>query len=119
MAITLNTLAYDQDSFVSNNKVLYTGPSHDFSNKDTLSLGRTAAKPTTDFAGVARSEVKRTKTVVLNGDSATTAEAIVTLTTSFPVGMLETDADSLVNDVSDFGLAANGNSLYWGHDINQ
>lgn len=119
MAITLNTLAYNQDSFVSNNKVLYTGPSHSFSVKDVISLGRTAAKPTATFAGVARSETKRTKTVVLNGDASTTGEAIVTLTTSFPVGMAEADADSLVNDVCDFGLATEGNALYWDHDINQ
>lgn len=117
MAITLNTLVYNQDTFVSNNKVLYTGPSNTFSVKDQLSLARTAAKPTSTFAGVARSEIKRTKTVTL-ADS-TTAEAIVTLSFALPVGMVEADADSLVNDVCDLGLATEGNALYWDHDINQ
>jgi len=117
MTITLNTLAYSQDASVTRDKVEYTGPSNTFAIKDKLSLARVAPKPTLTFDGVARAEVKRTKTVTLaNGK---TADAIVTATVSFPVGMAKADADALRDDVGDFLIGANGDSLMWAHDITQ
>jgi hypothetical protein len=115
MAITLNTLAYSQDAFVSKDRVLYTGPSNNFAIKDQLVLSRTAPKPTSTFRGVARAEVKRVKTVTL--DDGTKADAIVTQSTSFPVGMAKADADALRDDVGDFAIGADGDALYWSHDL--
>jgi hypothetical protein len=115
MSITLNTLAYGQDSFATPNKVVYVGPSHSFSVKDTLALSRVAPKPTKDFAGVARSEAKRTKTVTLGDGSQ--AEAIVTISCSLPVGMAEADADALRDDIGDFAIGADGKALFWKHDL--
>lgn len=115
MSITINTLAYEQDSNVSPNKVLYVGPSHTFSAKDLLSLARTAPKATATFRGVAKAEAKRTKTVTL--DDGSTADAIVTISCSLPVGMAKADADSLRDDVGDFALLTEGDNLFWKHDI--
>lgn len=115
MAITLNTLAYNQDSFVSSNKVLYTGPDNTFSVKDQLTLSRTAPKATTTFAGVARAEAKRTKTVTLADSS--TAEAIVTISCSLPVGMAKADADALRDDIGDFAISTDAEELFWDHDL--
>jgi len=115
MTITLNTLAYDQDSFVTPNKVKYTGPDHTFSVKDELSLSRVAPKPTTTFAGVARAEAKRTKTVTL--DDGSSADAIVTISCSLPVGITTTDANALRDDVGDFAISADCTTLFNNHDL--
>lgn len=115
MSITLNTLAYDQDSFATPNRVQYTGPSHTFSIKDTLSLSRVLPKPVNGFAGVARAEAKRTKTVTLA--DGTKADAIVTVSCSFPVGMAQADADALRDDIGDFAISAAGGTLFWKHDL--
>lgn len=115
MAITLNTLAYSQDTTVTKDKVDYTGPSNTFAVKDKLSLARTAPKPTISFRGVARSEAKRTKTVVLA--DGTTADAIISVNASLPVGMVKADADALRDDMGDFLIGADGDALMWSHDI--
>lgn len=115
MSITLNTVAYSQDSFETPNKVRYVSPTHTFTAKDILSLSRVAPKPTPDFAGVARAEAKRTKTVTLADGSK--AEAIVTISCSLPVGMAEADVTALRDDVGDFAISADAGSLFWKHDL--
>jgi hypothetical protein len=115
MSLTLNTLVYNQDSFTSPNKVQYTGPSNTFASKDLISLGRTAPKPTATYAGNARSEVKRTKTVTTGTDL--TADAIITVSCSLPVGMAQADVDALRNDVGDFLVSTEGGTLLWNHDL--
>lgn len=115
MTITLNTLAYNQDAFVSPNKVSYVGPSNTFSAKDQLILGRVAPKPTATFDGVARSSVKRVKTVTLA--SGAKADAIVEVSASLPVGMTQADVNSLRDDVGDFLISADAGTLLWNHDL--
>lgn len=115
VAFTINTLAYSQDTSISRDKVLYVGPSNTFATKDQWSLGRTAPKATTTFRGIARAEVKRTKTVTL--DDGTKADAIVTTNFSFPVGMSQADADALRDDQGDFLLSTDAGNLAWKHDI--
>lgn len=115
MSITLNTLVYNQDSFATPDKVIYNGPAHTFTMKDVLALSRTAPKKTATFAGVARAEAKRTKTVTLA--DGTTADAIVTFSVSLPVGMAQADADALRDDIGDFAISAAGGTLTWNHDL--
>lgn len=115
MSITLNTLVYDQDTPLSANKVPYHGPDHSFSVKDIFTLARTAPKPTASFRGVARSEAKRTKTVTL--DDGSTADAIVVVNFSLPVGMAQADADALRDDVGDFTISAQCGTLIWNQDL--
>lgn len=115
MSITINTVAYSQDSFVTPNKVRYTSPTNSFTNRDELSLARTAPKATADFAGVARAEVKRVKTVETG--PLTRADAIITLSCSLPVGMSHDDVTALLNDVGDFALMAECDALFWKHDL--
>lgn len=117
MSITLNTLVYTYDSPINKNKVQYLGPDHTYSVKDIITLGRTDPKPTATFDGVARTEMKRTKTVTLaSGD---TADAIFTVTSSIPVGIVTADADALRDDVGDFAVSAAGASLVNTALINQ
>lgn len=115
MAITLNTLVYNQDSFATPNRVVYTGPAHSFTIKDIIALSRTAPKPVKDFAGVAKAEMKRTKTVTLS--DGTRADAIITVSCSLPVGMSKADADALRDDVGDFAISSAADTLFWNHDM--
>lgn len=117
MAITLNTLVYNQDSYATPNRVVYVGPSNTFSVKDVLSLARTAPKPTATFAGVAKAEVKRTKTVTLS--DGTKHDAILTGTCSLPVGMSKTDADALRADLGAALSGAVADALFWNGKLNQ
>jgi hypothetical protein len=115
MPITLNTVDFSQDSFQNPNKVSYTSSGNSFTEKDSLSLGRTAPKPTSTFRGVAKSEVKRTKTMTL--DDSTLWDAIVTVNIALPVGIAEADATALLNDVGDFLISADATTLAYNHDI--
>lgn len=115
MALTINTLAYNQDSFLSQDKVQYTGPSHTFQDKDTLVLGRTAPKPTSTFAGMARSLIKRVKTVTLADGSR--VDAMITTETAFPVGAADAIIDGMRDDMGDFLISADAGNLIKKHDI--
>lgn len=117
MSITLNTRAYSQDSFRAADKVRYTGPDNTFAVKDILDLGRGDPKPNGSYRGNARVEVKRTKTVVVDTVSGATADAILTVSASLPVGMSETDVDDLRDMVGDFLVSTEGNDLFWKRDL--
>lgn len=114
MSMTISTKTYAQDS-VQKDIAVYAGPANTFSVKDTLTLKRTAPKPTKDFAGVARASAKFTKTV--STGTLTTADAIVEVSVSLPVGMSEANVTSLEADLVSFvGLAA-FHDLNWKQDI--
>lgn len=116
MTITVNTKAYDQDS-TGIDVVGYRGPAHTFSMKDYLQLKRVAPKSSSSFAGVSRVTAKFSRTVVLNSDPTKTAEAIVEVTTSLPVGMAEADIDSIRDDMGDFLLLQPADDLFLKQDL--
>lgn len=115
MSVTLNTLAYSQDSFQTPNRVLYAGPSNTFQVKDHLVLSRTAPKPSGTFLGMARAQVKRVKTLTL--DTGLKADAIITVDIAIPVGAANADIDALRDDVGDFMISADAGSLIKNHDL--
>lgn len=115
MAIILNTVSFEMDTYQTPNRVNYVSPTNTFTAKDVLSLARTPAKPGGGTRGVARASVKRTRTVTL--DDGTKQDAIVEITCSLPVGMSKTDADALRDDVGDFAISAAGDALFWKHDL--
>lgn len=117
MSITINTVAFTLDTFLSPNKVTYTTPAHSVSNEDTLTLGRTDPKPSGTFRGVMRAEARRAKTVTL--DDLSKAVAIITTSVSLPVGVSEADVDAIRDDLGDFLISAEGKKLLWNRDINQ
>lgn len=95
MSITVSTKSYNQDR-IQPDAILYTGPANTLSISDTIELKRVYPKPTKDFAGVARPAIKLVRTVTL-ADS-TKADAILTISGSFPVGISTVDADALIDD---------------------
>lgn len=115
MSITLNTLAYTQDPALNANLVPYIGPANTHTVKDQLVLGRTAPKPTSTFRGMARSSVKRAKTLTL--DDGSKADAIINVSVSIPVGAATADVNALRDDVGDFLISADAGTLINNHDL--
>lgn len=115
MSITLNTKAYSQDAQISADAVQYVGPANTFAVKDRILLTRTAPKPTKDFAGMARCRGKVFRTVTLA--DASTAEAVVDVYVSTPVGMADADVNSLIDDAGDLILSAAFLDVVKKHDL--
>lgn len=107
MTLTVNAKAFNADSF-DVNAVGYFGPAHTQSVKDDIQLARTAPKPTTVFSGVGRTTSKLTRTATLTGALTPTAEAILSISGSWPVGMAGADIDSMCNDLGAFLSSASG-----------
>lgn len=106
MSLSINTKTYTADSF-DKNRVIYAGPSNTVTVKDTFNLSRVAPKPTKDFAGVARSSGKLTRTLtVTNGGVSSAADGIVDFQTSIPVGAAAADIDAFLNDLGAFIASA-------------
>lgn len=97
----LNTRTYTVDR-TNPDSVKYVGPANTLSVSDTLEMKRVYPKPTATFAGVARPTAKRVKTVTLNGDAATVADYIISVSGSMPVGMAEADIDAGLADMAAF-----------------
>lgn len=105
MALSVNASSYTANSY-GTNVVGYIGPSHTLTVKDAVSLGRTAAKPTSVFSGVVRAAGKLTRTLTLTGALTPTGDAILEVRTSIPIGASGTDIDALLNDFGAFLASA-------------
>ncbi len=119
MSLTINAKAYAADMATGPNSMTYTGPNHTLSVKDVVTLKRTAPKPTATFAGVARSECKMTRTLVLNGVATQHGDAIFSLTTSVPVGAAAADVEAMLDDLAAWFATAAASDLVQKLDINQ
>lgn len=104
MSITLNTKTYGVDTFLSPNKVRYNGPGEALGMKDRIDLGRTYPKPTADYAGNARSQMKFTATLTDGTDPV--GDGIVDVKVQIPVGVASAEVDALLDDAGDFLISA-------------
>lgn len=102
---TYNTKTYSQDK-VEANKVTLVGPSHTMGDKQSLSLARTAPKPSGTSLGVARSEGKMTRTGVTNATTGAKADAILATSSSVPVNFAAATLDDLIADYRAFVASA-------------
>lgn len=117
MAITLMTnLVYNQDSFVTANKVRYSGPVQTYTIKDYIDLGRVAPKPSNQGPGVARSSVKTVRTLVLE-DGITKRDVIIETNFAIPVGAKLTDVQDLREMHGEFVSSPECDSLVTKHDL--
>ena len=105
MSLTFNTKTYSADA-VGVNQVGYAGPAQTASVKDKLSIGRTAAKATSAFSGVTRTDSKLTRTLTLTGALTPSADLIIEIKTSVPVGAAAADIDSAINDLAAYMATA-------------
>lgn len=98
MSLVFNTKTYTGDKF-GVDAVGYNGAAKTLSIKDDLLMSRTAAKPTTTFSGVARTQAKMSRTLTLTGSLTPSGEAILAINVSIPVGAASADIDALLNDM--------------------
>lgn len=116
MAITLGVKTYNQDASLNDGStVQYTGPINTYQFKELLVLKRTAPKPTSTFAGVARSEEKFVDTQTIGTDKV--ADSIIAISTSFPVGMTEAAFDALQARLVLYVTSSAFKSTAWHHDL--
>jgi hypothetical protein len=114
---TLNTRTYNQDA-VGENTVRYTGPAHTFSTNDVMQASRVYPKAGRNGdLGVARPEMKLTKSVVVNTVSGERKDAIVRISGSLPVGMTAADIEAMLADVAAFAASTDGKDLFKKLDI--
>lgn len=105
MTLTVNAKTFTGDSF-QKDSVGYTGPAHTLSSKDYLTLSRVAPKPVENHSGVARAQVKLTRTLALTGALTPNHDGIVTVPVSIPVGAASADIDAILNDIGAFVSSA-------------
>jgi len=118
MALTIDTRTYNFDVQLTTDSCRYTGPDHTSSFIDTVILGRTSAKPTSDYAGKNRGRAKLTRTMVdSNGDNV--GEAIFETNCSVPVGSVQADVDAFIVDGADMVSTSLFTNVVNNHDINQ
>jgi hypothetical protein len=98
--------------------VAYTGPANTLTTKDTVEFKRVMPKPTSTFKGVARPTFKQVKTVEINATTGETADAIVQLTASLPVGMTDAAIDAFLADLAAFAASTPAADLFKKLDIN-
>lgn len=116
-SITINTKTYNQDTQLSPDIMLYAGPGKTFAKKDDLVLKRQAPKPTSTFGGVARAELKLTRTLDTTGVPNSTGDAIIGCYSSFPVGAAGGDLTAIRTDAAELVLSNVGAALFDSHDI--
>lgn len=105
MSLIINAKVYTADSFQSN-QIGYIGTLKTVAIKDEVVLKRTAPKPTDVFSGVGRTSAKLTRTLALTAAKTLTADGIVDISVSVPVGYAGADVDALLNDMGAYLASA-------------
>jgi hypothetical protein len=105
MALTLNAKSYVADGW-DTNSVRFQGPAHSTSVLDRLLQKITPAKPTALFSGLARFQVKLTRTHSLTGAKTATGNSTVDINIARPVGISDADSDALVTDLGTYIASA-------------
>lgn len=113
----LNTRTYNADR-VQPDSVSYAGPDHTLTTSDKFEMKRAYPKPTGTFKGVAKPVAKMTKTLVINATTGETADAIIQLSGSLPVGVDPAAVDGLLADFAAFCASNDAKSLFKSLDIN-
>lgn len=105
MTLAINSKTYTANSF-QKDAVVYSGPNHTVSNKDSMKLARVAPKPVGDFSGVGRTSSKLTRTHTLTGALTPSGDLIVNIDVAVPVGTNGTDVDTALNDLGAYVASA-------------
>lgn len=105
---TINTKTFTFDTQNGPDSAKYIGANATDSMKDSLTLRRTAPKPTKTSPGVARTSTKRVITEIVNG---VPVDGISETTTSIPVGFSTAGKTALRADVSAFQASTAGVAL--------
>lgn len=114
---TINTRTYNQDA-ITENSIRYAGPAHTFSQNDLVQTARVYPRVGRNGdLGVARPEVKLTKSVVVNATTGERKDMILRLNGSIPVGTAAADIDAGLADLGAIAVSTDGKDLFKKLDI--
>lgn len=105
MALTINAKSYTADGW-DTNSVRFQGPAHSTSSKDRVIQKKADPKPTELFSGVARYQLKFSRTHTLTGAKTPTADGGMDINFALPVGMASADIDSYCADAGAYIASA-------------
>jgi len=117
MPLTVNLDTYTNDVARTPDSYRYLGPIHSAIVNDFIDLSRTAAKPTTDYAGKGRARLKLTRDAT--DGTASLGDAICDIQISFPVGMQLSEQTALITDIATYLGTTSADDLFSVHKINQ
>jgi len=117
MTLAINAKTFTANSF-SDKAVGYFGPAKTASVKDDARLAYSPAKPTDSYSGNVRANVKLSRTHTLTGAKTTSADALVVVDISVPVGTASADIDAMLNDVGALLSSTSSKTLVKNAQIN-
>lgn len=115
MPLTVNAATYAGDTARSPDSYRYLGPAHTHAVKDYIDVKRTAPKPTSVSKGWGKSEVKLTRTLTNGTDSV--GDAIVSISTSFPVDAVAAQKELMLTDLGVFLGTATSDLVLVSHKL--
>lgn len=101
MGFLANAKPYTADR-IAPDSVGYVGAAHTVTDLDDIVISRVLPKPTSAFSGVARTNVKLTRTIALTGALTAKGNAIVQISMSVPVGFAAADINAMLLDLGTF-----------------
>lgn len=115
---TINAKVYNVDTTLNPNAIRYNGPGHTFQVMDVMDFKRTAPKASKTFAGMARAQIKFTRTLFTDA-TGTKIPGSLTIDAAIPVGAIEADIISMLSDAAVVLAGAIGKDVIIKHDISQ
>jgi hypothetical protein len=117
MALTVNTVSYDQDGSTGLDHQRYSSATHTADNNDYIDCKRSKSKPTADFAGVTRGSFKITRTTT--DGSVDLGNGILEISVSFPVGSQASEMQAFLDDAGSWLATAEADDVLISQKINQ
>jgi len=114
MTITVNTKSYTEDAQLNPNAVRYAGPNQTFAVTDRIDLKRTPPKATATSAGVAKSNLKLSRSFLVGTEYKT---VIIDGNVSAPVGVSSADVQVCLDDFEALIGGAIGTAVAISHDL--
>lgn len=105
MGLTVNAKSYVADGW-DTSSVRFQGPLNTVSVVDRILQKVTPPKPTVEFSGMARFQVKLNRTLTLTGAKTPSGLATVDMNFSVPVGCSDADRDALCADLGAYVASA-------------
>jgi len=117
MSLTINALAYANDTSRGPDSFRYLGPNQTLSVKDYADMWRKAPIVTSTSAGKGRSLAKLTRTLTDGTDAV--GDGIVKFETSIPADSARAQQEAMIDDLATWLLTAAAKSVLLDHEIVQ
>jgi len=115
MSITVNAIAYADDTNRTPDSSRYVSATNSLTVKDYVDLKRVAPKPSSDSLGKGRSMIKCTRTATDGTDPV--GDLIVSIDGAFPVGTAEAEIEAAITDACTFAISAAGLDVFTNQKI--